>query len=239
MERYSKYDDFAWLYNIDWAIQGGRFFAPLKEIAGDNFPDGAKVLDLCCGTGRLAKVLTDNGYRVTGIDGSAEMLEYAKTNAPDAEFIHEDARTFKLPPVYNAVFSTFNSLNHILTLTQLLRTFRNVNKCLVSGGIFIFDLTGERHFRNYWKNWKEIKETPDYFYATRCDYDPDKRLASFHLTMFRCKGKGWQRSEVKLRERFYPTAEVKSALKEAGFTNIRAYSYSPERVLIKPTNLQE
>ena len=78
MERYGRYDNFAWLYNQQWRAFGERVFPLLKDIAGETLPDRAKVLDLCCGTGQLAKVLTDKGYEVTGIDGSREMLRYAK-----------------------------------------------------------------------------------------------------------------------------------------------------------------
>jgi SAM-dependent methyltransferase len=235
MKHYRDYDNFAWLYNRGWATYAERIFPILKEIAGEGLPDGAKVFDLCCGTGQLAKILTEKGYSVTGIDGSAEMLRYAKINAPDAEFIVEDARTFKLPPVFTAVFSTFDALNHILKAAELQRTFKNVNKCLVGGGIFIFDLNTERHFKTNWKNWKEIKENPDYLFAAMGDYTPEKRLAQLHITMFQPKAKYWKRSDVTLYETFYPNPAVKSALKKAGFTDIRAYAFSREHGLHKPT----
>jgi len=234
MERYTAYDNFAWLYNREFTEYPKAIFPVLKEIAGESLPDGAKVLDLCCGTGQLAKVLIDKGYKVTGIDGSANQIKYARKNAPGARFIVADARTFKIPPVYNAVFSTFDSLNHILKAKELRQTFKNVYKCLVSGGIFIFDLNTEKHFKTYWKNWKEIKETTDYFYVVRSDYDPEKRLAPWQCTIFQRKGKGWQRSDVFLKETFYPNEEVKSLLKRAGFTNIKTYAASRERGLHKP-----
>ena len=136
MKRYADYDTFAWLYNREWGAFGSNIFPALKIIAGRSLSKRAKILDLCCGTGQLAKVLTEKGYHVTGIDGSAEMLHYAKENAPSAEFILSDARTFSLPPVYNAVFSTFDALNHVMTLLELEQVFKNVFKCLDNGGIF-------------------------------------------------------------------------------------------------------
>lgn len=234
MERYSAYDNFAWLYNQEFTEYAKAIFPLLKDIAGDKLPDGAKILDLCCGTGQLAKVLTEKGYKVTGIDGSAEMLRYAKINAPDAEFITEDARTFKLPSEYDAVFSTFDSLNHILKAAELLRAFKNTYRYLVSGEIFIFDLNTERNFETNWKNLKMIRETPDYFYAVHSDYNPEKRRAPWRCTIFQHKGKGWQRSDVFLEETFYPIEQVKSLLKRAGFTNIKTYAASRERGLHKP-----
>ena len=46
------------------------------------------------------------------------------------EFILSDARTFKLPPTFNAAFSTFDALNHVMTLEELQQAFKNVNQCL-------------------------------------------------------------------------------------------------------------
>jgi ubiquinone/menaquinone biosynthesis C-methylase UbiE len=126
MERYTEYDNFAWLYNREWGFFGDNIFGGLRAIAGDSLPDGARVLDLCCGTGQLAKVLVEKGYKVTGIDGSAKMLRYAREKAPAARFMVRDARAFRLPPEYEAVFSTFDSLNHITTLEELGRVFKNV-----------------------------------------------------------------------------------------------------------------
>ena len=117
MKRYTDYDAFAWLYNREWGTFGSNIFFPaLKVIAGDKLHDGARIIDLCCGTGQLAEVLVQKGYKVTGLDGSAKMLRYARRNAPAAKFILGDARTFNLPAKYDAVFSTFDSLNHIMTL---------------------------------------------------------------------------------------------------------------------------
>jgi len=235
MSRYSDYDNFAWLYNQEWGTFGERIFPALKIIAGDKIPDRAKILDLCCGTGQLARVLTEKGYRVTGIDGSEEMLRYATDNAPDAEFIPKDARNFRLPPVYNAVFSTFDSLNHVMTFDELQAVFKNVNECLVNGGIFIFDLNTEKAFETQWKLFKDIKEKPDYFYTVRGDYDKENKTGQFHCTVFQPKGKNWKRSDIVLHQTWYPCEDVKSALEKAGFSGIRAHSFNQQRELVEVT----
>ena len=36
------------------------------------------ILDLCCGTGHLTRKLLDHNFVVTGIDGSTQMIEYAR-----------------------------------------------------------------------------------------------------------------------------------------------------------------
>ena len=45
-------------------------------------PVGSRVIDLGCGTGTLTAVLRQRGYRVLGIDASADMLAQARRRTP-------------------------------------------------------------------------------------------------------------------------------------------------------------
>jgi ubiquinone/menaquinone biosynthesis C-methylase UbiE len=236
MNLYSEYDAFAWLYNLEWAHFGNNIFPGLKIIAGKKLPDGAKILDLCCGTGQLARVLTEKGYSVTGIDGSEEMLRYARENAPEAEFIVSDARAFQLPPEYNAVLSTFDALNHVMTIEELGKVFKNVNKCLVSGGVFIFDMTTKYHFEIKAKDAKDIKEKPDYLFTIRSNYNYERKIGEWHFTIFQPQGKNWKRSDIKLYQTWYLCDDIKAALKKAGFSVIKAHSFNQERKLYEGTD---
>ena len=236
MAQYTDYDSVAWLYNQEFGAYGEQIFPALKVIAGDKLPDKANILDLCCGTGQLAKVLIEKGYRVTGIDGSEEMLRYAKENAPDAEFIPKDARNFRLPPVYHAVFSTFDALNHVMTIEELQAVFKNVNRCLVNGGVFIFDLTTEKHFETHMKTYNHVREKPNYFFTVRGDYNEENKIGEFHFTIFQPEGKSWKRSDIVLHQTWYPCEDVKSALEKAGFSGIRAISFNQQREVLEGTD---
>jgi SAM-dependent methyltransferase len=161
------------------------------------------------------------------------MLRYAKKNAPDAKFILGDARNFRLPTVYDAVFSTFNALNHVMTLEELRQVFRNVIGCLVSGGIFIFDLNMEKEFETQWRTLNRTNERPDYTYSVRGDYNKKRQLAKLHCTICRRKAKSWKCSNITLLETCYSQAKVRSALKKAGFTNIRARTFDRQLRLDK------
>ena len=41
--------------------------------------EGAEILDVPCGAGRLALVLAERGYRLTGVDRSSEFLGHARS----------------------------------------------------------------------------------------------------------------------------------------------------------------
>lgn len=51
--------------------------------------EGVSVLDLGCGTGRLASRLLELGHPVTALDFSEKMLEQAEKNAPGAIFLRD------------------------------------------------------------------------------------------------------------------------------------------------------
>ena len=229
---YSDYDPFAWVYNKHW----GDTFTPLSlhvlnNLVLPHLPPEARILDLCCGTGQLAQALTARGYRVTGLDGSGEMLSYARKNAPDVELIQADARSFKVAAVYHAVISAFDSLNHIMTLEELTSVFGSVHAALQEGGLFLFDLNTEEAYRACWHDSYDIVEN-DHVCIVRSSYNPAARTARFDTTIFRWQEE-WQRTDITLRQKCYLEKEVRSSLKAAGFTQIRAYAYYEPQSLEK------
>ncbi len=69
----------------------GRIDRIKKEIASHWIKPEHRVLEIGCGTGSLAKMMTGRGASVTAIDVSEEMLAMARKNAPDVRFIHMSA----------------------------------------------------------------------------------------------------------------------------------------------------
>jgi SAM-dependent methyltransferase len=229
--RYSDYDKFAWIYNRHW----GERFLPmallaLEKLALDYIPAGANVLDLCCGTGQLAMDLTALGYRVTGIDGSSEMLSFARENAPGVKLILEDARTFSLPESFHLVDCMFDSLNHVMSLKGLAAVFRNVHAALLKGGLFIFDLNTEESYVNNWNGYYGVVEE-DHVCIIRNSYDAARHIAKFEGTIFRLD-QYWQRSELVLLQKCHPVTKVVQALQTAGFKDVAVYCYDENKGFI-------
>jgi SAM-dependent methyltransferase len=220
---YSDYNDFAWFYNKYWSrAYSDQVFPTLEKLLLSRLSLQSHILDLCCGTGQLTQALIERGFQVTGIDSSAGMLHYARENAPGAEFILADVRSFSLPAAYHAVFSTFNSLNHMTTLEELKAVFKNVHKVLLEGGIFLFDVIMEEGCRFNWQDsFSLVKD--DNVCIVQASYNPDERLGQGNITLFRLEGKNWQRSDVTLFQRSYPESEIRSALVGAGFSQVSTY----------------
>jgi SAM-dependent methyltransferase len=216
------YDRLAWFYNRYWgAHYHSLAIAILERMLLRGLPTAAHILDLCCGTGHLTQALAIRGYRVTGIDASLEMLRYARVNVPAADFIVADARAFSFPVEFDAVISTFESLNHVLSLEELVIVFRNVYATLRREGTFVFDLNTEEAYQSQWQKSSAVVEE-DNVCIVRGGYNPAERIGQTDITMFRLEGK-WQRDDLTLFQRCYSLEEIRSALEEVGFGKIAAY----------------
>lgn len=221
-DRYSDYDAFAWVYDRYWGPLATRIFPVLEKLVLNALPSGARILDLCCGTGQLAHALSLEGFRLTGIDGSASMIAIARGNAPEASFRVDDARGFAINGEFHAAVSTFDSLNHVMSLEELTRVFGNVYRALLSGGVFVFDLNMEEGYRKRWRGSHGHVED-DHAYIARSRHLPEERIGRVEVTMFFRRGDRWERSDVTLLQRCYSEEEILQALESVGFAGVEAY----------------
>ncbi|TAI47606.1 class I SAM-dependent methyltransferase [Flagellimonas allohymeniacidonis] len=104
---------------------------------------GARILELCCGTGRLTIPIAKEGYDICGVDFTPSMLKQARAKASkaelDIEFIEADIRTLDLPEKYDLIFIPFNSIHHLYKNEDLFQALRGVKKHLKEGGQFLLD----------------------------------------------------------------------------------------------------
>ncbi len=131
-------------------------------------PSNAKVLDVGCGTGvPVAQFLVANGCNVIGIDISANMLELAKKQVPEAKFIEQDMIQSIFP---NESFDGIISLYAIFHVPkeEHLSIFQNFYRILKKGGILHFCLSASANEGN------------DYMYETELfwsSYSPEKSIS--------------------------------------------------------------
>ena len=101
------------------------------------------ILDLGCGTGGHSLILARRGYKVTGVDRSAEMLDVgrkkAKSRKVEIEFIQGDIKNITLNRQFDAVISMFAVMSYQVTNSALASACKLAKDSLLSGGIFIFD----------------------------------------------------------------------------------------------------
>ncbi len=220
----AAYDDFAWFYNRYWNEEFHSLAFPILErIWLGRLRPGSRILDVCCGTGYLAGLLAADGYAVTGVDASPQMIGYAREQVPSAEFLAADATRFRLPGEFDGAVSTFDSLNHILELDDLRAVFRNIADALKPGGVLAFDMLTERAYQTRWGESFALVRDDHVLTITGGGYDFRSNLASCHVTMFRLVEGSWRRSDTVIEERCYEPEEVSGALCDAGFGEIVSY----------------
>jgi len=220
---YTTYDDFAWFYD---RYLGGTFLSKYERVLRDLFAARVKrersVLDLCCGTGQITQWLTQEGYKVTGVDGSRKMLEYAQKNAPEATFHCRDIRDFKIINMFHAALCTFDSLNHVMSLQELTSVFNNVYGALRTGGLFVFDVNTDEGFKARWGGTTSII-AKDHVLASEMTYDPKRREGRAAFAAFRREKHRWNRADVVVAEKAYTQTEIERRLAKSQFKSIRAY----------------
>ncbi len=190
LEQASKYDHWAWLYNQTLGPRyGAHKIGPIERVVLPHVPAGGAILDLCCGTGQLAAALCERGFRVTGLDGSADMLNHARKNAPTATFTEGDACDFAFETPFDAVLCTSASLNHMQDLDDLSAVFSSVTRALKPGGIFVFDVNHPAQMSRYWHGRPTEGEiNADFAWLITPQYTAATGQGSFTVDIYRRPG---------------------------------------------------
>lgn len=113
-----------------------------KMVSWLHLPDGAKVLDLCCGMGRHSLALSDEGYRVTGVDLSDVLLEEAKDLDEEkaVTWISSDMRRLPVEDrEYDAVLNLFTSFGYFTKDEEHIKVLMEIYRVLKPNGRFIID----------------------------------------------------------------------------------------------------
>src|SRR5688500_3574156 len=76
-----------------------------------------RMLDVCCGTGTVAELLTEEGFKLAGFDLSEPMIKEARRKAAkknlNIRYEVMDAAVFDMGEQYESAYSFFDSLNYI------------------------------------------------------------------------------------------------------------------------------
>jgi SAM-dependent methyltransferase len=102
---------------------------------------GGPVLELACGTGRVAIPIAREGIPVTGVDIVPGMIERARRKAVGlpARWLVGDARTFALAERFRLIFLTGNAFQAFVTNADQEALLRRVRAHLQDQGVFAFE----------------------------------------------------------------------------------------------------
>jgi len=213
-------EDQAAIHHSDFGNLARDAATLLLSLLGDAGLRHGTVVDLGSGSGILARVVCDAGYRVRGVDISSDMVKLASEHAPAATFRCGSLLDAEIPRAV-AVTALGEALNYATDpragLEELDRQARRVRQSLEPGGVFLFDIsspgwdgpTGARqqfHDRDSWTLYMRAEESPD---RTRSDR---------FITIFRTTGPHTsRRSDEHHVLRLYDLEEVRQILRRVGF----------------------
>jgi SAM-dependent methyltransferase len=145
MKVFSKY---AHYYDLlykdkDYAAEAEYVHRLLRKYA----PGTKSVLELGCGTGIHAHLLSGMGYRLHGVDRSPAMLESASRRVPGPGSVPEaqpafslgDVRGIRMNDKFDAVISLFHVMSYQTTNDEISASLATAKFHLNPGGILVFD----------------------------------------------------------------------------------------------------
>ena len=118
----------------------------MHELTAAGELAGKRVLDVGCGTGRLAAALRERGSRVWGIDPSPEMVTAAKERGVHAKVARAEQLPFKERWFERAV------LWLTVHLLDRPRAFAELRRVLAPDGRVAIATFDPQHFRGFWLN---------------------------------------------------------------------------------------
>ena len=181
------YDSFIADYYDESPIVRGRTqdVAFYRQAARDF---GDPILELGCGTGRITMALAQMGKRVTGLDLSERMLEYAtrkrsKLHTEERERVHlvqGDMAKFDLREKFRLIIIPFRPFQHLLEVKEQMACLDCARKHLMPGGRLILDVFQTDAERMH--DPVHMRETPVVEYKTSDGRKVGitERVAAFH-----------------------------------------------------------
>lgn len=187
---------------------------------------GGPVLELACGTGRIAIPLARDGHRVVGLDLSESMLAGARRKAAEAgvavSWVQGDMREFDLGERFKTILLGFNSICLLLTWQDLENTLRCVRRHLSDGGRFLVDvfnpdlrlLTRAPDARGLWARYPDPDGAGEVVVSESNVYDDAAQVN--HIRLHYRLPDGSERTE-RLDMRMYFPQELDALLHYNGF----------------------
>lgn len=125
----------------------------IQQLAGD----GARMLEVGAGTGRISIPLMERGADVVGCDLSSQMLKRFQKKYPSPRLVQADASHLPFPLAYFDAVLTVHVLHLIPAWRDVLREIKRV---LAPGGVYLnvrtWDMVGDSavdRIREFWRSW--------------------------------------------------------------------------------------
>lgn len=219
-------DDVFWREMFPYMFTEERFAAAPEEVdqilALTGF-QGEAILDLCCGPGRHSVELAKRGYKVTGVDRTAFLIDLGKQRAAQAgvsvEWIESDMREFTRPRSFDLALSMFTSLGYFETAAEERRVLQNIRESLRPGGTLLVEMASKERIASMFAPTSS-QAFPDgtILFERREIYDDWSRVRQQWTLV-----KDGTAKTFPFTHAIYSGHELKTELLAAGFSEVRLF----------------
>src|SRR5690625_1018843 len=112
----------------------GEWLNFTKNVIANNGGQAEVIADLGCGTGEITTRLAQQGYRMYGVDYSADMLTCADQKAHRKQlsitWLKQDLRNLVGLENIDVAISYCDVMNYITSESELSHTFNHIYECL-------------------------------------------------------------------------------------------------------------
>lgn len=189
------------------------------------------IVDLGCGTGNLTIPLALEGYQLTGIDLSEDMLAVAEQKTGEhnqlrggaIHWVQQDLREWDLGEQVDVALSICDSLNYLLEDEDIVDAFRQTFKGLKPDGLFLFDVHTPEQLFAYADSQPFFLNEEDVAYIWTSELDEEKVQIEHELTIFVKNSDGtnsFRRIDETHQQRAYSLQWLKQTLLAVGFTEV-------------------
>jgi SAM-dependent methyltransferase len=200
---------------------------------------GSRILDLCCGIGRISLELARRGFQVTAVDITKKYLEIASRQAGELglsiELVHDDMRRFRRDGYFDLIINCFSSFGYFEDKADDITVIRNVSASLKKGGGFLLDTVGKETIARTYQR-RDWHEGAGYIVLEERNIEKDWSWMRNRWIII----SGEKRNEITLSHRLYSATEMIDLVTHNGFSRAavygdlsgRPYDENPRRLIV-------
>lgn len=223
-----SYETFAFVYD---EVMDEGLYEQWLAFSKKHLPEGTKnILELACGTGALAVSFAKDGYDVTGLDLSEEMLMMASQRAFEEEvsiqFVEGNMLDLSEVGQYQAITCFSDSLCYMKNEQEVQQVFDEVYQALEQEGTFIFDVHSMYQINEVFPDYSYHYQTEEFAFLWDSYKGKEQNSIEHFLTFF---VKDPEQPELFIRqdelhaERTYTMDNYLRMLENSGFSTVSAY----------------
>ena len=224
------YETFAFIYD---EVMDETLYQQWLDFSKRHLPkDARNILELACGTGALAVAFAKDGYHVTGLDLSEEMLMIASQRAYDEEvsiqFVEGNMLDLSEMGQYQAITCFSDSLCYMKNEQEVQQVFDEVYQALEEKGRFLFDVHSIYQIDTVFPEYSYHYQNEQFAFLWDSYPGKEKHSIEHFLTFFVAdpqQGSGTFIREDELhQEQTYSLESYLRMLENSGFSKVEAYA---------------